>query len=70
MAFKKSSTSQAPFITQLIKDCNIPNNIQIRLLSPTESANWKTSGLGNENLIMLGKKHIETIRLPIHPLIL
>ena len=66
----KSSAPQPPFITQLIKDCNIPNNIRLRLPSPTESENWRTSGLGNENLIMLGKKHIEIIRLPIHPLIL
>ena len=70
MTSKSSSAPQPPFITQLIKDCNIPSNIRVRLPTPTESENWRLSGLGNENLIMLGKKHIETIHLPIHPLIL
>ena len=70
MTSKPSSAPQAPFITQLIKDCNIPSNIKIRLPTPIETDNWKLTGLGNENLIMLGKKHIETICLPIHPLIL
>ena len=67
---ESSFVSQPPFITQLIRNCNIPNNIQIRLLSPDEAGKWKTSGLDNENLLVLGRKHIETIRLPIHPLIL
>ena len=76
MASKKSivsgssSAPQPPFITQLIRDLNIPNNIQIRLLSNDEANYWKTAGLKDDNLIVLGKKHIETIRLPIHPLIL
>ena len=75
MAAKKSvtgespSSSQAPHITQLIKACNIPNNIQIRPISPYEADKWKASGL-DENLLILGKKHNETIRLPIHSLIL
>ena len=30
----------------------------------------ETSCLGDENLLVLGKKHIKTICLPIHPLIL
>ena len=67
---KPSSAPQPPFITQLIKDYNIPNNIQIRLPTPQETENWKLFGLDIENLLILGKKHIETIRLPIHLLIL
>ena len=76
MASKKSvvsgssSVPQPPFITQLIRDCNIPSNIQIRLPTPQETEKWKIFGLGDENLLVLGKKHIETIRLPIYPLIL
>ena len=67
---KSSSAPQPPFITQLIRDYNIPNDIQIRLPTPQETEKWKIFGLGDENLLVLGKKHIETIRLPIHPLIL
>ena len=76
MASKKSAVSgsssvpQPPFITQLIRDYNIPNNIQIRLLTSQEAKKWKTSGLNDENLLVLGRKHIEIIRLPIHHLIL
>ena len=69
-ATSSSSASTPPFIAQMIKDLNIPNNIQIRLLSNDEADSWKTSGLKDENQIVLGRKHIETIRLPIHPLIL
>ena len=69
-ASSSSSASTPPFIAQMIKDLNIPNNIQIRLLSNDEADSWKTSGLKDENQIVLGRKHIETIRLPIHPLIL
>ena len=67
---ESSSPSQFPHITQLIRDCNIPNNIQIRPITPEEAEKWKIVGLGDENLIVLGRKHIETICLPIHPLIL
>ena len=70
VAGESTSASQPPFITQLIRDYNIPNNIQIRLLSFDEVDNWKTAGLNNDNLLVLGRKHIETIHLPIHPLIL
>ena len=76
MASKKSvasgsfSAPQPPFITQLIKDLNISNNIQIRLLSNDKANYWKIYGLNDDNLIVLGRKHIETIRLLIHPLIL
>ena len=67
---ESSSYSQFPYITQLIRDCNIPKNIQIRPFTSDEAENWKTSGLNDENLLVLSRKHIETIRLPIHPLIL
>ena len=70
VASESSSSSQLPYITQLIRDCNIHNNIQIRPLTLDEAEYWKTSGLDNKNLLVLGRKHIETIRLPIHPLIL
>ena len=70
VAGESSSPSQFPHITQLIRDCNIPNNIQIRPITPEEADKWKTAGLGDENLLVLGRKHIETIRLRIHPFIL
>ena len=65
-----SSTPPPSFIAQMIRDLNIPSSIQIRLLSNDEADNWKTSGLKDDNQIVLGRKHIETMRLPIHPLIL
>ena len=65
-----SSNPPPPFVTQMIKDLNIPSNIQIKLLSNDEADFWKTSGLKDENQIVLGRKHIETMRLPINPLIL
>ena len=70
VASGSSSAPQPPFITQLIRDLNIPNNIQIRLPSNDEADYWKTAGLNNDNLIVLGRKYIEKIRLSIHPLIL
>ena len=69
IAGESSSSSQFSYITQLIRDCNFPNNVQIRLLTPDEAEYWKISGLNDDNLLVLGRKHIETIRLPIHPLI-
>ena len=65
-----SSAPQPPFVTQLIKGFNIPKNIHIRPLSNDKTGYWRISGLKNDDLIVLGKKHIEIVRLPIHPFIL
>ena len=67
---KSSPSTQVPHISQLIKDYNIPNNIKIRPLAPEEENRWRTSGLDDDNLLVLGKINVETIRLPIHPMIL
>ena len=74
MAPKKSKKSRpspiAPItnIVNLIRDCNIPNSIQIRHITMDEKKRWKDEGL-DKCLLILGKKHIETIHLPIHPMI-
>ena len=70
IAHKPSFFIQDSHVSQLIKDCNIPDNIKIRPLAPKEENRWRISGLGDDNLLVLGKRHIETIRLPIHPTIL
>ena len=62
-ASKSSSSTQLPHISQLIKDCNIPDTIQIRVLAIEEENRWRTAGL-DDNLLVLGKRHIETICLP------
>ena len=70
IAYKPSFSSQDYFVSQLVKDYNIPASINIRPLVQEEENKWRTSGLDDENLLVLGKRHIETIRLPIHPMIL
>ena len=67
---KPSFSFQDYFVSQLIKDCNIPASIKIRPLVQEEENKWRTIGLGDDNLLVLGKRQIETIRLPIHPMIL
>ena len=75
MAPKKSkqsrpSPSTPPTnISDLIRDCDIPNSVKIRSISEEVEKKWRTEGL-SENLLVLGKRHIETIHCPIHPLIL
>ena len=54
---------------QLIKECNIPDNIKFTPLSLEEENRWRVSGLGDDNVV-LGKRHIETIHLPVYSLIL
>ena len=70
IAHKPSSSAQDSFILQLIRYCSIPDSIKIRSLAPKEENRWRISGLGDDNLLALGKRHIKTIRLPIHPTIL
>ena len=69
IATKSSFSTQSSFVSQLIRDCNIPDPIKIRPLVEEEENKWRTLGLGDDNLLVLGKRHIETIRLPIHPMI-
>ena len=70
IANKSSTSSQEYFVSQLVKECNIPDNIKIRPLTTKEENRWRISGIGDENTIVLGRRHIETIRLPIHSMIL
>ena len=67
---KSSPSTQDSHVSQLIKDYNIPDNIKIRPLAPKEENRWRISGLGDDNLLILGKRHIKTIHLPIHPIVL
>ena len=70
IAHKPSFSSQDYFVLQLIKECNIPDNIKIRPLNSEEENRWRVSSLSDENVLVLGKRHIETIRLPVHSMIL
>ena len=75
MAPKKSvSTKLSPSnpttkISDLIRDCNIPNSVNIRPITEKEEGIWKSEGL-EPGLLVLGKRHIETLRFPLHPMIL
>ena len=69
VASKSSSSIPFPYVSRLIRDCNIPNTIQIRPITVEEENRWRIEGL-DDNLLVLGKKHIEMIHLPIHPMIL
>ena len=69
IASKSSTSTQLPHISQLIKDGNIPSAIKIRpLTAEEENIQWILSF--DDNLLVLGKRHIETIHIPIHPIIL
>ena len=68
-ASKPSPTTITTNIADLRKDCNIPNSVQVRHIIEAEERRWRFEGLGKD-LLVLDKKHIETIRLPIHPLVL
>ena len=65
-----STSSREYFTSQLIKECNIPDNIKIRPLTFEEENIWRFNGIRDENTIVLGRRHIETICLPIHYMIL
>ena len=75
MAPKKSAQSKSsPYtpstkISNLIRDCNIPSSIHIRHITEAEERRWRVEGL-DPGLLVLGKRHIETIRFPLHPMIL
>ena len=66
---KPSPSTPSSYVSQLIRDCNILDSIKIRPLVKEKENKWRTLGLGDDNLLVLGKRHIETIRLPIHPMI-
>ena len=70
VAHRSSTSSQEYFVSQLIKECNILDTIKIRPLTSEEENRWRISGIGDENTIVLGRRHIETICLPIHSMIL
>ena len=82
MASKKFTQSKSPsfspisHVARLIKDCHIPDNVQIRPLTTEEDNRWRFQGLRSGLLmlgkrqLLLGKRHIETIRFLIHPMIL
>ena len=72
MAPKKSvqvKSSPSTKISNLIRDCNIPSSINIRHITKEEERRWKIEGL-EPGLLVLGKRHIETLRFPLHPMIL
>ena len=75
MASKKFTQSKSPsfspvsHVAKLIKDCNIPDNVQIGPLTVKDENRWRFEGL-DSGLLVLGKRHIETIHFPIHPMIL
>ena len=52
VAGESSSSSQLPYINKLIRDCNIPNNIQIKPLTPDEAERRKTSGLDDFSFLV------------------
>ena len=75
MASKKSTKSKSSpstptvNVSDLIRDCNIPSSVHIRPITMAGEKKWKVDGL-DVGLLVLGKRHIETIRVPIHPMIL
>ena len=66
---KSSPSTSSTKISDLIRDCNIPNFVGIRHIIEAEERRWRVEGL-NPGLLVLGKRHIETIRFPLHTMIL
>ena len=68
---QKKSSPSTPFakVSDLIRDCNIPSSVCIRPITKAEERKWRAKGL-DSGLLVLGKHHIETIRFPLHPMIL
>ena len=75
MAPKKSIQIKSPpstlttKISDLIRDYNIPSSVNINHITEVEERMWKVEGL-EPGLLVLGKRHIETLRFPLHPMIL
>ena len=65
---KSSPSNPSTKISDLIRDCNIPNSINIRHIAEREEKIWKSDGL-EPGLLVLGKRHIETLSFPLHPMI-
>ena len=53
----------------MIRDCNIPNSVNIRNIIEEEEKRLELEGL-EPGLLVLGKRHIETLCFPLHPMIL
>ena len=66
---KSSSSNPITKISDLIRDCNIPSSVNIRHITEREEKIWKSDGL-EPSLLALGKRHIETLCFPLHPMIL
>ena len=66
---KSSPSNPATKISDLVRDCNIPNFVNIRHITEREEKIFKSDGL-EPSLPVLGKHHIETFRFPLHPMIL
>lgn len=69
MAPKKSSSPSIANIQDLIRDYDISNTVIIKHITDEEEKKWRLEGLGIDRVI-LGKRHIEVLYFPIHPLIL
>ena len=66
---KSSPSTPSTKVFDLIRDCNIPSSVCIRPLTEAEEKKWRVEGL-DSGLLVLGKRHIETISFPLHPMIL
>ena len=66
---KYSPSTPSTKVSDLIRDCNIPSSICIRPITEAEERKWRVEGL-DSGILILGKRHIETICFPLHPMIL
>lgn len=66
---KPSSTPSDLILENLIKEYQIPNFDNINHLCDDEENKWRYEGVGKDMLV-LGQRHINTIRFLIHPLII
>ena len=64
-----SSSTPSTKVSDLIRDCNIPSSVHIRPITGAEEKRWRIEGL-DFGLLVLGKRHIEIIHFPLHPMIL
>lgn len=74
MAPKKSKQGKSPStpmadVLKMIKEFNIPYSVHIYPIIEDKVRRWEGEGLG-VSVLVLGKRHIETLRFPIHHLIL
>ena len=66
---KPSPSTPSAKVSNLIRDYNIPSSVRIRPIIEAEEKKWRVEGL-DSGLLVLCKRHIETIRFPLHPIIL